>query len=148
MLNGSLGHGCPLILSYICRLKSCATQQPRLSCILSYTWLNTLAPQPSEHWALLQCFQKLRPTSILPVSGWNPLAGSSVVTLHWMAQPFTRILSCLRLSSGRLRPSQTCSWACTRSTLSNERGGNGEKLVLALPRRKRIKKHLFSSKSL
>lgn len=57
------------------------------------------------------------PTSILPVSGWKPLAGSSVVTLHWMAQPFTRILSCLRFRSGRLRPSHTCSWACTRSTL-------------------------------
>lgn len=59
----------------------------------------------------------MNPTSILPVSGWKPLAGSSVVTLHWMAQPFTRILSCLRFSSGRLRPSHTCSWACTRSTL-------------------------------
>lgn len=59
-------------------------------------------------------------TSILPVSGWKPRDGSSVVTLHWIAQPFTRILSCLRPSSGRLRPSHTCSWACTRSTLERE----------------------------
>lgn len=34
MLNGSLGHGCPLILWYICRLKYCATQQ--LSAILHF----------------------------------------------------------------------------------------------------------------
>ena len=58
-----------------------------------------------------------------PVSGWKPRAGSSVVTLHWMAQPLTLILSWLKPRSGRLWPSQTFSWACTRSTLEGEEKG-------------------------
>lgn len=51
-----------------------------------------------------------------PVSGWKPRAGSSVVTRHWMAQPFTRMLSWRSPSSGNDRPAATCSCAWTRST--------------------------------
>lgn len=56
-------------------------------------------------------------TSMRPVSGWKPRAGSSVVTRHWMAQPFTRMLSWRSPSSGNDRPAATCSCAWTRSTL-------------------------------
>lgn len=56
-------------------------------------------------------------TSILPVSGWKPLAGSSVVTLHWMALPCTLMVSCLIPSSGRVMPSAILIWLCTKSML-------------------------------
>lgn len=71
------------------------------------------------HFAMISC----RHTSRRPVSGWNPRAGSSVVTRHWIADPLILILSCLRPSSGRLRPSHTRNWAWTRSTLKNKHKG-------------------------
>ena len=49
-----------------------------------------------------------RYTSILPVSGWNPCAGSSVVMRHWIAYPRFVIVSCVNPSSGRLAPAAIC----------------------------------------
>lgn len=93
-----------------CWLFKCYTKEEELLYCAHMVSLATVRQNPLSHFMI-------KPTSILPVSGWKPLAGSSVVTLHWMAQPFTLILSCLSPSSGRLRPSHTCSWAWTRSTL-------------------------------
>ena len=56
-------------------------------------------------------------TSMRPVSGWKLRAGSSVVMRHWMAQPLSWILSCVRSSSFSVLPSAILIWACTRSTL-------------------------------
>jgi len=56
-------------------------------------------------------------TSILPVSGWKALAGSSVVTLHCIAAPLQWILSCISPRSFSVCPSAILIWLCTKSTL-------------------------------
>ena len=52
----------------------------------------------------------------MPVSGRNPLAGSSVVTRHCRATPCGRIDSCDRPRSASVSPAamRICAW--TRST--------------------------------
>ena len=59
-------------------------------------------------------------TSILPVSGWNSLAGSSVVIRHCTAEPDGKILCCCRPSSNREFPSAIRIWELTRSILKVE----------------------------
>ena len=56
-------------------------------------------------------------TSIRPVSGWKSLAGSSVVILHCIAEPFVYISCCDIPISGSDLPSHTLICALTRSTL-------------------------------
>ena len=53
---------------------------------------------------------------ILPVSGRNPLAGSSVVTRHCSAAPRSTIESCVSPRSARLSPEAIRIWDWTRST--------------------------------
>ena len=53
---------------------------------------------------------------ILPVSGRNPLAGSSVVIRHCRAAPRSTTLSCESPRSARVSPEAIRSCACTRST--------------------------------
>ena len=59
-------------------------------------------------------------TSILPVSGWKPRAGSSVVILHCMAQPCRSMSSWLSPISGSRCPSAILIWLCTKSILKSE----------------------------
>ena len=58
----------------------------------------------------------VRYTDTLPVSGRNPLAGSSVVTRHCRAAPRRWMASWLRPSSARVRPAAMRIWEETRST--------------------------------
>ena len=51
----------------------------------------------------------------MPMSGRNPLAGSSVVIRHCSAAPSSRIFSWVRCSSGSVMPDAIRSWAITRS---------------------------------
>ena len=52
----------------------------------------------------------------MPVSGRNPLVGSSVVIRHCSAAPLIRSLSWLSPRSARLSPEAIRIWAWTRST--------------------------------
>jgi len=69
-----------------------------------------------------------RKTSILPVSGWKFLAGSSVVTRHWIANPWGTIFSCVISSSGNVMPSAIRIWDCTRSILKTRQMTINERL--------------------
>ena len=62
-------------------------------------------PPPGERYVVIR-----------PVSGRNPLAGSSVVIRHWSAAPRSSIASWSRPRSASVSPLAIRSWLCTRST--------------------------------